>query len=311
MLSSLFKFSLTTFCCTAVISGCNNLEKIPLNDTDRPPIYCVSKHDKCVAKLFGGLHVAPKDDLAVTTQLFASVDQADNIYFEVLNFGNPKYVNAMNYVSAENYRNMIDKALEVEDIPEKMLNEEYLVQLERVYYGANILSIAPILTQVIDQRCGFLRRKGTELAVQERVAGSAKMLYSMETSASRNEDYKESKALAGIQSVELTPQSGANEERRKFPRDQQFVHSIIERTCNNIRNKWLDWMKPDSSKANSSNSSDYFSEASRNRRFVSFIRQGIKLNHSPLVIVGASHLYGNEGLIALLKNEGFNVTVFR
>lgn len=255
--------------------------------------------------------MAPKGESAATIQLLTTVDQTEHIYFEILNFGNPKFVNALDYISAQNYRNLIEKALESEDIPDKLLNEEYLTQLERVYYGAHILSTAPILSQIADHRCGLLRRNGTELTVQERAAGKPKTLYSMETAASRMDDFKSTTGLSPIQNAELTPHSNKAEEKKKFPRDEPFVQSIIERTCNGVKQQWLEWKRLESSKQNSASSSSDSVMALRNRRFTSFILQGIELNHLPLVIVGASHLYGKVGLIAFLKDEGFSVTILK
>lgn len=301
---------MTIVFCIGGISGCTNLGTIQLTRMDGPPIYCVSKENKCVARLFGGLHVAPNGELAATPQLLTNVDQTEHIYFEVLNFDNPKFVNALDYISAEKYRNRIERALESTDIPDNALNEEYLTQLERVYYGADILSIAPVLFQIADKRCDLLRRNGTEVVVQERAAGTRKTLYSMETSADRAEDFKLAPKLRPIQNDELTSQS-KSEEKKKFPRDEPFVQSIIERTCENTRKKWLDWRRAENSKTNDSNSLDYGAMALRNRRFTSFILTGIGLNHFPLVIVGKDHLQGEDGLITLLKKEGFHVTVAR
>lgn len=278
------------------------------------PMYCVVKNSSCVAKIFGSIHMAPKNNLAVTSILMEAVDQADNIYFELAPYALLK-ISANDLISSGHYKKELRSQFEKNYKPVEVFNNEFKNVLVTSTNTDNGMALTPYILQIAEQRCEMDRSSGTEDSIAQKIAGTFKVIHSIESTISRSEDFAVAKNSARNSNQPQT--SAIKKSSSPDELTDAHINKVVEVICQNLKDAYLGWKKSGNLLKNNLNKltyesgHSYFATIPRNARIAQFLIDLIQKNSNPLVVIGYQHLYGSSGIISLLEKEGFSVQVLK
>lgn len=296
-----------------ILFGCSSPASTFVEEFEAP-VYCIVKNSSCVAKIFGSIHMAPKNNLAVTSLLMEAVDQADNIYFELAPYALSK-ISANDLISSDHYKKELRSQFEKNYIPLEVFNNEFKNILITSTITDNGMALAPYILQIAEQRCEMDRSSGTENSIAQKIAGTFKVIHSIESTISRAEDF-----VVAKNSIQNSNQPQITTIKKSSSLDEltdAHINKVIEATCQNLKDAYLGWKKSGSllknnlNKPTYENGHSYFATIPRNARIAKFLIDAIQKNSNPLVVIGYQHLYGSSGIISLLEKEGFSVQVLK
>jgi hypothetical protein len=276
--------------------------------SDAPPIFCISKHGKCLARVFGSVHMAPKSTVAVTKLLLEEVDKTEHFFFEIAP-GAVQKVNAIDLVSESKFREARLDVLTKNYKSQEIFDEELASATVKFLSTSDMSDLLPLTYQVADQKCGMSRLNGSEEIIGQRIAGKNKFIYSIESDATRSVDMQLPKTDSKIERSKQQEISTPIKTSTKKP-SVSDMNTIYKMTCDSLQTGYSDWLKSGqfySSKLNQDHHTIFATEK-RNKRIVSFSIDGIKKSMYPMIVVGYQHLYGTDGVLKLFEKNGYIVS---
>jgi uncharacterized protein YbaP (TraB family) len=243
--------------------------------------------------LFGTMHIICADDAALSDSLKAVIAACDEVYFEINLSDMSDMMNAIKYMQMNDSKRLSDLLQPDEYARVK----EYFAKHSSMLPFSMLERFKPMLISglIEEQGLGCQTTDGMELRIMKELKASNKPVNGLETAAFQ----------AGLfdsipyeyQAKELVKDIDSADENKKVT--QQLADLYTRQDLDGIE-KLSD--KDDSGMSGYMDLLLY----SRNRKWARELKKLLP-GRSLLVAVGAAHLPGKEGVIELLRKEGYTV----
>jgi uncharacterized protein YbaP (TraB family) len=243
--------------------------------------------------LFGTMHIICADDASLSDSLKAVIAACDEVYFEINLSDMSDMMNALKYMQMQDSKRLSDLLQPDEYARVK----DYFAKHSSVLPFSMLERFKPMLISglIEEQGLGCQTTDGMELRIMKELKASNKPVNGLETAAFQ----------AGLfdsipyeyQAKELVKDIDSADENKKAT--QQLAELYTRQDLDGIE-KLSD--KDDSGMSGYMDLLLY----SRNRKWAKELKKLLP-GRSLLVAVGAAHLPGKEGVIELLRKEGYTV----
>lgn len=247
--------------------------------------------------LYGTVHIICSEDAALSANFKKIIGRADAVYFEVDLDNMEEMLSSIDQMKMKG-----DTTLETllsEDDFEKV--KQFVEDNNSILPFSEMKKFLPILvsTILVEQIMDCDERTGIEEAVMEVAKKNKKPVHGMETSAYQFSLMDSIPYAEQAKELVAFVDSAANEERLKAEMDR-FYDAYLDQDMYKVEKIT---MEMDSTLIKYADMLLY----DRNRNWVVKLKELMPRN-SIVVAVGAAHLPGKNGLIDLLKKEGYEVT---
>jgi uncharacterized protein len=243
--------------------------------------------------LFGTMHIICADDAPLSDSLKAVIAACDEVYFEINLSDMSDMMNAIKYMQMNDSKRLSDLLQPDEYARVK----DYFAKHSSMLPFSMLERFKPMLISglIEEQGLGCQTTDGMELRIMKELKASNKPVNGLETAAFQAGLFDSIPYID--QAKELVKDIDSADENKKVTRQLADLYTRQD----------LDGIEKLSDK-DDSGMSGYMDLLlyNRNRKWARELKKLLP-GRSLLVAVGAAHLPGNQGVIELLRKEGYNV----